>query len=100
MIMPSPTRNAPRVRSLGVETTFMGIGVDRIDYTKGILERFLAIERFLEKVSQLSGEIHVCADQRPVAHIKRYHDLLAEVEAGRNELIGAFREASGSPSCF
>src|SRR5262252_6002483 len=36
-------------RSLGVEATFLGVGVDRVDYTKGILERFLAIERFLEK---------------------------------------------------
>lgn len=26
----------------------LGIGVDRLDYTKGILERFLAVERFLE----------------------------------------------------
>src|SRR5580704_2230687 len=31
------------LRSLGVEATYMGIGVDRVDYTKGILERFLAI---------------------------------------------------------
>src|SRR5260370_456824 len=37
------------LRSLGVEATFIGIGVDRVDYTKGILERFLAIERFLHK---------------------------------------------------
>jgi trehalose 6-phosphate synthase len=40
---------AALLRSLGVEATLMGIGVDRVDYTKGILERFLAIERFLEK---------------------------------------------------
>ncbi len=26
----------------------IGVGVDRLDYTKGILERFLAVERFLE----------------------------------------------------
>src|SRR3954470_10783701 len=37
------------IRTLGVEATYLGIGVDRVDYTKGILERFLAIERFLEK---------------------------------------------------
>ncbi|MBP2676895.1 MAG: alpha,alpha-trehalose-phosphate synthase [Deltaproteobacteria bacterium] len=27
---------------------FIGIGVDRLDYTKGIIERFLAVERLLE----------------------------------------------------
>ncbi len=42
-------RSVALFKSLGVEATFMGIGVDRVDYTKGILERFLAIERFLEK---------------------------------------------------
>lgn len=28
---------------------WIGVGVDRIDYTKGIIERFRAIDRFLEK---------------------------------------------------
>jgi len=27
-------------------TRVIGVGVDRLDYTKGILERFLAVERF------------------------------------------------------
>jgi trehalose 6-phosphate synthase len=31
---------------LGVEATFLGVGVDRLDYTKGIIERFLAVELF------------------------------------------------------
>ena len=34
--------------ALGVRATFMGVGVDRIDYTKGIPERFRGIEEFLE----------------------------------------------------
>src|SRR5216683_985172 len=33
---------------LGIEATLLGVGVDRVDYTKGILERFRAIESFLE----------------------------------------------------
>ena len=35
---------------------FMGIGVDRIDYTKGIIEKFLSIERFLEKNPSYVGK--------------------------------------------
>ncbi len=31
---------------------YIGVGVDRIDYTKGIIERFRAIDRFLEKYPQ------------------------------------------------
>jgi trehalose 6-phosphate synthase len=33
----------------------LGIGVDRLDYTKGILEKFLAIERLLEVCPDLRG---------------------------------------------
>lgn len=33
----------------------LGVGVDRMDYTKGILERFLAVERMLEQHPELVG---------------------------------------------
>jgi len=36
-------------RDLGLRQQLVGIGVDRVDYTKGIPERFMAIDRFLEK---------------------------------------------------
>lgn len=36
-------------RELGLSDQIVGLGVDRIDYTKGIPERFLAIDRFLER---------------------------------------------------
>ena len=34
--------------SLNIHASLLGVGVDRVDYTKGILERFRGIERFLE----------------------------------------------------
>jgi trehalose-6-phosphate synthase len=37
------------LKELGIQATYLGVGVDRLDYTKGIPERFRAIERFLEK---------------------------------------------------
>ena len=46
----SPERNRAEILSrLGPDILFFGVGVDRIDYTKGILERFRGIECFLEK---------------------------------------------------
>src|SRR5439155_19924873 len=33
---------------MGIEASILGIGVDRVDYTKGILERFRGIERFFD----------------------------------------------------
>lgn len=43
-------------RELGLdETTLLGVGVDRLDYTKGIERKFLAVERLLERHPQLAS---------------------------------------------
>ncbi len=92
---------ASLMRGLGVETTFLGIGVDRVDYTKGILERFLAIERFLEKYSTYQGKftfVQIGAPSR--THIKRYHDLLAEVEAEADRINWRFQAGKWKPIVF
>jgi trehalose 6-phosphate synthase len=34
----------------------IGLGVDRLDYTKGLLERFQALERFLERYPENTGK--------------------------------------------
>jgi len=89
------------LRSLGVEAKFMGIGVDRVDYTKGILERFLAIERFLEKFPSYQGKfsfVQIGAPSR--THIKRYHDLLAEVEAEAERINWRFQGGKWKPIVF
>jgi trehalose-6-phosphate synthase len=80
---------------------FLGIGVDRVDYTKGILERFLAIERFLEKYSTYQGKftfVQIGAPSR--THIKRYHDLLAEVEAEAERINWRFQSDRWKPIVF
>ncbi len=44
-------------RELGVDPAHkIGIGVDRLDYTKGILERFRAVEKLLEQHPELCGK--------------------------------------------
>ena len=80
------------LKALGVEAALMGVGVDRVDYTKGILERFLAIERFLEKYPRYQGVftfVQIGAPSR--THIKRYHDLQAEVEAEAERINWRFQ---------
>jgi trehalose 6-phosphate synthase len=65
-----------------VEATFMGVGVDRVDYTKGIVERFRGVERFHEKYAAYRGQftfVQIGAPSR--TNIKRYHDFLGEVES-------------------
>ncbi|MFN9132163.1 MAG: trehalose-6-phosphate synthase, partial [Phycisphaerales bacterium] len=67
---------------LNLRNVQIGVGVDRIDYTKGIAERFRAIERFFEKHPQHRGRftfVQLGAPSR--THIPRYRDLVTDLEA-------------------
>jgi trehalose-6-phosphate synthase len=97
----SYTERSTLLKALGVEATFMGVGVDRVDYTKGILERFLAIERFLEKYPSYQGQftfVQIGAPSR--SHLKRYHDLMAEVEAEADRINWRFQTDRWKPIVF
>ena len=79
----------------------MGVGVDRVDYTKGIPERFLAIERLLEQYPTFQQQftfVQIGAPSR--THIQRYHDLLDEVEAEANRINRRFQTANWKPIIF
>jgi trehalose 6-phosphate synthase len=68
-------------KEFNLESRIIGIGVDRIDYTKGLVERMLAIDRFLEKYPEYKKRfvfIQLAAPSR--THIKRYHDLIGELD--------------------
>jgi trehalose-6-phosphate synthase/HAMP domain-containing protein len=88
-------------RELGVEAAFMGVGVDRVDYTKGILERFRGIERFFERYPAYKGKftfVQIGAPSR--THIKRYHDLLADVESEADRINWKFQSDGWKPLVF
>jgi trehalose 6-phosphate synthase len=92
---------ATLLKELGSEAPFLGLGVDRVDYTKGILERFAAIELFLEKYPVYRGQfsfIQVAAPSR--THIKRYHDLLGEVEAEAERINWRFQFGKWKPIIY
>ena len=88
---PSPLAALPpvaecraRVRSrMGLPADLqLGVGVDRLDYTKGILERFLAVERLLELEPGWIGRfsfLQVAAPSR--SSIDEYQNLEARVRA-------------------
>ena len=97
----STMERASLLRKIGVEATYLGVGVDRVDYTKGILERFLAVERFLEKWPSYQGKftfVQIGAPSR--THIKRYHDLLVEVENEAQRINQRFQSAKWKPIVF
>jgi len=97
---PKPVHKQQSVllNELGVEALFLGVGVDRVDYTKGILERFFAIERFLKKYPAYQGKltfVQIGAPSR--THIKRYHELLAEVESEVDRINWRFQSGKWKP---
>ena len=88
-------------KELGSRGKYLGVGVDRIDYTKGILERFRAIERFLEKYPAYQGLftfVELGAPSR--THIKAYHDLIGEVEAEADRINWRFQTKDWKPIVF
>ncbi len=86
------------LKDLGIKARYIGVGVDRLDYTKGILERFRGIERFLEKHPCYQGAftfVEIGAPSRTL--IKRYHDLVAEVEAEADRINWRFKTKEWRP---
>lgn len=76
----------------------VAVGVDRIDYTKGIPDRIRAVARFLEHSPEWIGRfvfVQLGAPSR--VHLKRYRDLVTEVEALADEINWKFQTASWKP---
>lgn len=67
-------------KDLGFEYQYLAVGVDRVDYTKGIIERLKIIDRFLEKYPQFQNRfvyISIAAPSR--LHIPAYKNLNREI---------------------
>jgi trehalose 6-phosphate synthase len=83
MGVPIATCRREARRRLGVSPeTRVVLGVDRLDYTKGIVERFLAIERLLETRPAWIGRltfVQVAAPSR--SRIEEYHAFEERVQA-------------------
>jgi trehalose-6-phosphate synthase len=86
---------------LGIEASLLGVGVDRVDYTKGILERFRAIERFLELNPAYQGRfsfVQIGAPSR--TDIERYKLFLDEVSVEAERINARFQAPKWKPIVF
>jgi trehalose 6-phosphate synthase len=80
---------------------YIAVGVDRLDYTKGLPERFRAIDRFLEKHPQYRERftfVELGAPSR--MHLRRYRDYSAEIEALADEINWKHQTEHWRPICF
>jgi len=79
----------------------VGIGVERMDYTKGILERFMAVERLLELQPEWIGKftfIQIAAPSR--ASIEQYQHLTSQVFALAEQINKRFGGDGYEPICL
>jgi trehalose 6-phosphate synthase len=96
-------RNAGEERAklceeLGIEASLLGVGVDRVDYTKGILERFRGIERFIEMnpaYHRRFSFVQIGAPSR--TDIPRYKQFLEEVTAEADRINARFQSGKWKP---
>jgi trehalose 6-phosphate synthase/phosphatase len=74
------------------------LGVDRLDYTKGVPRRLLAFERLLEREPELRGKLNYIQLAVPT---RERVDAYAELRSNVNELVGRinsqYGSATGSP---
>jgi trehalose 6-phosphate synthase len=78
--------------------TVLALGVDRMDYTKGFVERILAVEALLERAPDLAGRfvlVQLAAPSR--TFITRYRELDAEVREAMNRVNSRFGRDGYSP---
>lgn len=76
----------------------IAIGIDRLDYTKGIIERFRAVEKLLESTPHMLGQftlIQIAAPTRST--IPAYQNFESEVRRTAAEINSRFGTQTYSP---
>lgn len=86
------------LKNLGIDTKYIGIGVDRLDYTKGILERIKGIELFFTKYPSFVGEFTFIQIAPPSkSKIKKYQEFAQAVEKEAERVNFQFRIKNWKP---
>jgi trehalose 6-phosphate synthase len=91
------TRQAARLRE-SLSDRQLVIGVDRLDYTKGLVHRFDAVERLLETNSQYRRSIVVLQIAPPSREdVLEYQRIRAELDARIGRINGRFGDPDHLP---
>lgn len=95
---PSECRSSV-LRQLGLgDRVRLGVGVDRLDYTKGIEEKFLAIEQLLESYPEFAGRfVFVQLAQPSRTSVPAYSELRRRVRATTERINHRFGNVDYCP---
>ena len=99
--VPPATSREELLTGLGVSAEFVGVGVERLDYTKGLPERFRALGRFFERFPEYRERVvflQLAAPSR--TRIARYQELQAEVVSLVHEINTTFQTKHWRPIVY
>jgi len=98
---PPATSREALLRELRISPEFLGVGVERLDYTKGLPERFRALRRFFERYPEYRERVvfvQLAAPSR--SRIRRYQELGAEVDDTVHEVNRVLQTRSWQPILY
>jgi trehalose 6-phosphate synthase len=76
----------------------MIIGVDRLDYSKGLAERFQGYERLLQQHDEMHGEVFLLQIAPPSrADVQSYQEIRASLDSLSGRINGAFADVEWVP---
>ncbi len=85
----------------GFDYEFLIVGVDRIDYTKGLVERLKALDKFLEKYPQFQGKVVYLSIGAPSrTRIPAYKALQHEITDLVEKINWKYSTEDWKPICF
>jgi trehalose 6-phosphate synthase/phosphatase len=74
------------------------LSVDRLDYSKGILQRILAFERFLERYPEYQGQVTLLAIVVPSrATVDQYNQLKQQIDEAVGRINGKYNTLRWTP---
>jgi trehalose 6-phosphate synthase len=88
-------------KQLGLRNEQIIIGVDRVDYTKGIPDRFRAVGKLLDQHPELQGTFSLVQIGAPSrTHIPKYRQLNDELDQLAEEINWRYSQESWHPIIF
>ena len=84
-----------------LDAEFIGIGVDRVDYTKGIPHRLWALDKFLTKYPEYQGRLVFFQLAEPSrTTIRRYKELNLEIDDLVEEINWRYQSGDWKPIVY
>jgi trehalose 6-phosphate synthase len=89
------------LRSLNIHTKHIGIGADRLDYIKGVLDRFIGIEIFFDMYPQFREQMTFIQISSPSeTKSKKYIDFVSTLEKEVERINAKFKTKNWKPIVF